>query len=197
MAKTLLKRWNGKTVEEASAMKVDGVSGATFSSRGILGNMRVGCHHTQLNCNSSLRLRSVAVSSWACRPLPYPCLSKPPLSSLQQASQHRRSRFLVWLLHVVVDNLRLYVQWHEHRCLAPPYPFAHHGFYLSLGKRTITARTSVRTAAFKNLIGKNVKEYKVKINSKNIKRLNTFRKVLFAVLMLLPLDGRVVRLGRL
>ena len=41
-ASALLTRWNGKTTEQALAMKVDGVSGATFSSRGIIGNMKAG-----------------------------------------------------------------------------------------------------------------------------------------------------------
>lgn len=35
MVKPLLKSWNGRTPDEALKMKVDAVSGATFSSRGI------------------------------------------------------------------------------------------------------------------------------------------------------------------
>ena len=33
-ASALLTRWDGKTTEQALAMKVDGVTGATFSSKG-------------------------------------------------------------------------------------------------------------------------------------------------------------------
>lgn len=33
--KPLLAKWNGKTIDEALRLKVDAVSGATFSSRGI------------------------------------------------------------------------------------------------------------------------------------------------------------------
>ena len=40
--KPLLAKWNGKTIDEALRLKVDAVSGATFSSRGIIGNMRRG-----------------------------------------------------------------------------------------------------------------------------------------------------------
>lgn len=38
-AQTLLQRWQGKTVDEALALQVDGVSGATFSSEAIKGNV--------------------------------------------------------------------------------------------------------------------------------------------------------------
>lgn len=41
-AATLLDKWKGKTVEEAKSMKVDAVSGATFSSKAIIGNMQRG-----------------------------------------------------------------------------------------------------------------------------------------------------------
>ena len=41
-AKELFARWQGKTVDQALAMKVDGVSGATFSSKAIIENMRRG-----------------------------------------------------------------------------------------------------------------------------------------------------------
>lgn len=39
---SLLKSWDGKTVEEALAMKVDAVSGATYSSTAIMANMEAG-----------------------------------------------------------------------------------------------------------------------------------------------------------
>ena len=38
----LLTQWNGKTIAEAESMKVDVVTGATFSSRAIIGNMQRG-----------------------------------------------------------------------------------------------------------------------------------------------------------
>ena len=41
-AKTLFDRWKGKTVDEAMAKKVDAVTGATFSSKAIIGNMNRG-----------------------------------------------------------------------------------------------------------------------------------------------------------
>lgn len=41
-ASTLLSLWKGKTIDEAMAMKVDAVSGATFSSKAIINNMQLG-----------------------------------------------------------------------------------------------------------------------------------------------------------
>lgn len=41
-AASLFNQWKSKTVDEAVSMKVDAVSGATFSSRAIIGNMQRG-----------------------------------------------------------------------------------------------------------------------------------------------------------
>ena len=41
-ASVLLDEWKGKTIEESQTMQVDAVSGATYSSRAIIGNMQRG-----------------------------------------------------------------------------------------------------------------------------------------------------------
>ncbi len=46
-ASALLASWNGKTVDEAMEMKVDAVSGATFSSKAIIGNMERGLQYAK------------------------------------------------------------------------------------------------------------------------------------------------------
>ena len=48
-ARELLGRWNGKTTEQALAMKVDGVTGATYTSNAIIGNMKAGLQYTAKN----------------------------------------------------------------------------------------------------------------------------------------------------
>ena len=48
-AKTLLDRWNGRTVDEALAMDVDAVSGATFSSEAIKQNVELGLKYAKYN----------------------------------------------------------------------------------------------------------------------------------------------------
>lgn len=44
-AKTLLKQYEGKSVSKAVTMKVDAVSGATFSSRALIKNVQAGAKY--------------------------------------------------------------------------------------------------------------------------------------------------------
>ena len=46
-AKGLLSAWNGKTLDEASQMQVDAVTGATYSSKAIIGNVKRGLQFAQ------------------------------------------------------------------------------------------------------------------------------------------------------
>lgn len=48
-ASALLTKWNGKTIEDAQKMKVDAVSGATFSSKAIIGNVQRGLQYAAKN----------------------------------------------------------------------------------------------------------------------------------------------------
>ena len=48
-ASVLLDRWNGLTVEDAQKMKVDAVSGATFSSKAIIANVQRGLQYAAKN----------------------------------------------------------------------------------------------------------------------------------------------------
>lgn len=45
----LLTKWNGLTIEDARKMKVDAVSGATFSSKAIIGNVQRGLQYAAKN----------------------------------------------------------------------------------------------------------------------------------------------------
>ena len=55
-ASSLFGKWRGKTVDEAMAEEVDAVTGATFSSRAIIANMKCGLayakRHAELNKDS-------------------------------------------------------------------------------------------------------------------------------------------------
>ncbi len=42
MAKTLLAKYEGKTVKKAASMDVDGVSGATYTSKALKKNVKLG-----------------------------------------------------------------------------------------------------------------------------------------------------------
>ena len=47
--KKLLDSWNGKKVKAASKMKVDAVTGATFSSKAVIKNVQLGLDYYQKN----------------------------------------------------------------------------------------------------------------------------------------------------
>ena len=48
-AETLLKKFVGKSVDEAEQMKVDGVSGATYSSKALIQNVKGGLKYYREN----------------------------------------------------------------------------------------------------------------------------------------------------
>ena len=48
-AKALLKQFEGKTVKKAAKLEVDGVSGATYSSKALVKNMKQGLEYYQNN----------------------------------------------------------------------------------------------------------------------------------------------------
>jgi electron transport complex protein RnfG len=47
--KKLLDKWNGLTVKNAASTKIDGVTGATFTSKAIKENVRLGLEYYQKN----------------------------------------------------------------------------------------------------------------------------------------------------
>ena len=47
--KQLLNSWNGKKVKAASKMKVDAITGATFSSKAVIKNVQLGLDYYQKN----------------------------------------------------------------------------------------------------------------------------------------------------
>lgn len=47
--KQLLNKWDGKTVNEAMKMKVDGVTGATYSSEAVIKNVQMGLKYYKRN----------------------------------------------------------------------------------------------------------------------------------------------------
>ena len=45
--KALLEKWNGLKVKDAKALKVDGVTGATFSSEAVIKNVQIALDYYQ------------------------------------------------------------------------------------------------------------------------------------------------------
>ena len=48
-ASAILAKWNGHTIEEVAKLKVDGMLGATFSSKAIIGNVQRGLQYVANN----------------------------------------------------------------------------------------------------------------------------------------------------
>lgn len=192
MAKALLTRWNGKTVEEALSMKVDGVSGATFSSRGILGNMRVGLQYAAKKTEKRSIFADFDLSAKNICGLIVALMA----AILPLFVKNRRYRLCQQILNIAVLGFWCgsFMSWsailgymsngmNVIALLLPTLLLIVAFIYPLFGKKNYYCTNVCPYGCVQELIGKNVK-YKIKMSSATIKRLNLFRKVLFAVLML-------------
>lgn len=64
-ATTLLGKWRGKTIDEAAGMKVDAVSGATYSSKAIIGNVRRGLGYAQTAIGGAANEADGGAEAWS------------------------------------------------------------------------------------------------------------------------------------
>lgn len=196
-ASRLLTRWNGKTVDEALQMKVDGVSGATFSSRGIIGNMQRGLQYAaktkaqpsvldRLDLNAKTIVGLIVVLMGAVIPLFY---------------HNRRWRTIQLSLNVIVLGLwcGTFLSW----SMFINYASSGINFWISLvpivmlitafvyplfGKKQFYCTNICPFGSLQELAGKAHKK-KWRMSSKLVRRLTLFRQILFAVLMILTLTG--------
>lgn len=191
-AKTLLTKWNGKTLDEAATLEVDAVSGATFSSKAIIGNMQRGLQYARQSTEEQsiwaqfdLSTKSIAgllvVLMAAIIPLFY---------------KNKTYRLVQQLLNVAVLGF-----WcGSFLCYSAFIGFASNGMnvfallvpvimlitafiYPLFGKKTYYCTNICPLGSLQELTGKCVK-YNLKMKSKTVKRLDTFREALWAVLML-------------
>lgn len=197
-AKALLTRWNGKTLEEAQALKVDGVSGATFSSRGIIGNMQRGLQYAakstaqpsildKLDLSAKSIVGLIVVLMGAIIPLFY---------------HNRRWRMVQLSLNVIVLGLwcgtflswSLFVNYASSGInvwvsLIPIVMLVTAFIYPLFGKKQFYCTNICPFGSLQELAGKTNPKNKWKLGNKTVKRLNLFRQLLFAVLVVLMLTG--------
>lgn len=197
-AKSLLTKWNGKTVEEALSMKVDAVSGATFSSRGIIGNMQRGLQYAakstaspsvfdKLDLSAKTVVGLVVVLLGAIIPLFY---------------HNRRWRTIQLALNVIVLGLwsgtflswSLFINYASNGInvwvsLIPIVMLITAFVYPLFGKKQFYCTRICPFGSLQELAGRANRKHKWKLSAKTTKRLDTFRQVLFAVLMVLTLTG--------
>ena len=205
-ASALLTKWNGKTIDEAKGMKVDAVSGATFSSKAIIGNMQRGLQYAQkqealasqndadgsLGGSGSSTLGSFDMSAKNIVGLIVVLMA----AILPLFIKNRKYHLCQLVLNVVVlgfwcgaflsyTSLIGYMA-HGINVLALLVPcimlitaFA----YPLFGKKTYYCTHVCPFGSLQQVAGKCLK-YKVKMGRQTLKRLDLFRKVLWALLML-------------
>lgn len=196
-AKALLTRWNGKTVEEAQKMKVDGVSGATFSSRGIIGNMQRGLQYAAKNSVQPSILDKMDLSAKTIVGLIVVLLG----AIIPLFYHNKRWRMIQLSLNVIVLGLwcGTFLSWSTFVnfasnginvwvSLIPIVMLITAFIYPLFGKKQYYCTNICPFGSLQELAGK-TNHKKWKMGPKTVKRLTLFRQILFAVLMVLMLTG--------
>ena len=205
-ASALLTKWNGKTIDEAMDLKVDAVSGATFSSKAIIGNMQRGLQYAQkqealasqndadgsLGGSDSSTLGSFDRSAKNIVGLIVVLMA----AILPLFIKNRKYHLCQLVLNVVVlgfwcgaflsyTSLIGYMA-HGINVLAllvPCIMLITAFVYPLFGKKTYYCTHVCPFGSLQQVTGKCVK-YKVKMSQKTLRRLDMFRQVLWALLML-------------
>lgn len=198
VASSLLTRWNGKTIDEAEQMKVDGVSGATFSSRGIIGNMMAGLQYADKNAVNTSAFGKMDLSAKSIIGLVVVLMG----AIVPLFYHNKRYRTLQLCLNVVVLGLwcgtflswSLFVNFMSNGInvwvsLIPIVMLITAFVYPLFGKKNYYCTNICPFGSLQDLAGKINKRNKWKLGKKTVSRLGYFRQLLFAALMVLMLTG--------
>lgn len=197
-AKALLTRWNGKSIDEASKMKVDAVSGATFSSRGIIGNMQRGLQYAAKNAKEPSVFDKMDLSAKTIIGLIVVLMGA--IIPLFYRNRHWRTiqlslnvivlglwcgTFLSWSLFInyMSSGINFWVS------LIPVIMLITAFIYPLFGKKQYYCTHICPFGSIQELAGKVNRRGKWKMGRKTVKYLTLFRRILFAVLMILMLTG--------
>lgn len=196
-ASKLLTRWNGKTIDEALQMKVDGVSGATFSSRGIIGNMQRGLQYAaendvepsildKMDLSAKTIIGLIVVLMGAIIPLFYHNKQwrTVQLSLNVIVLGLWCGTFLSWSMFInyASSGINLWIS------LIPIVMLITAFVYPLFGKKQFYCTNICPFGSLQDLAGKTHKK-KWRMSGQLVKRLTRFRQILFAVLMVLTLSG--------
>ena len=200
-ASALLDAWNGKTIEEAYALKVDAVSGATFSSKAIIGNMHKGLQYAKAQTDASaaaktdgtmphLSLKDIAGLLVALMAATLPLFIKNKLYRLCQQVLNvvvlgfwcGTAISYTSLLGYASHDMNIFVY-------AVPAIMTITAFvYPLFGKKSYYCAHVCPFGSLQEVAGKSVKR-KIRMSSKTVKRLDIFRQWLWAALMLCIWSG--------
>ena len=196
-ARELLGRWNGKTTEQALAMKVDGVTGATYTSNAIIGNMKAGLQYAAKNVKETsffdkldLRAKTIIGLFVVLMAAIIPLFVK-----------NKRYRVFQLLLNFVVLGLwgGTFISWsvlvgfmsggiNVWISLIPIVMLITAFVYPLFGKKNYYCTHVCPLGSVQELVGM-ANHNKWKMSKQTTEYLDHFRKVLFWILMLLMLAG--------
>lgn len=191
-ASALLTKWNGRTVEEAQKLKVDAVSGATFSSKAIIGNVQRGLQYAEKNPVQDSIWAELDFSSKAIAGLIVVLLA----AIVPLFVKDRRYRISQQILNVIVLgfwcgsflNFTSIVSYMSNgmnvlTLIVPVIMLITAFVYPLFGKKSYYCTHVCPFGSLQELAGKCV-GYEIKMKPKTTKRLDLFRQLLWAVLML-------------
>ena len=196
-ASELLNRWNGKTTEQALAMKVDGVTGATYSSNAIIGNMKAGLQYATKNMKETsffdrLDLRAKTIIGFIVVLM---------AAIIPLFVKNKRYRIFQLLLNFVVLGLwgGTFISWsvlvgfmsggmNVWISLIPIIMLITAFIYPLFGKKNYYCTHVCPLGSVQELAGM-TNHNKFKMSKQTVQYLEHFRKVLFWVLMVLMLAG--------
>ena len=196
-ASELLGRWNGKTTEQALAMKVDGVTGATYTSNAIIGNMKSGLQYAAKNVKETtffdkLDLRAKTIIGFIVVLM---------AAIIPLFVKNKRYRVFQLLLNFVVLGLWVgtFISWsvlvgfmsggiNVWISLIPIIMMITAFVYPLFGKKNYYCTHVCPLGSVQELAGM-ANHNKWKMSKRLTQNLEHFRKVLFWVLMLLMLAG--------
>lgn len=199
-ASTLLTSWNGKTIDEAMQMKVDAVSGATFSSKAIIGNMQRGLQYAQkqqalTSENKEEKMSSVNSFDGSAKNITG-LIVVLMAAILPLFIKNKKYHLCQLILNIAVlgfwcgaflsyTSLIGYMA-HGINIFAVIIPFIMlitAFIYPLFGKKTYYCTHVCPFGSLQQIAGKCMK-HKVKMSQKTVQRLNIFRQVLWALLMI-------------
>lgn len=203
-AAVLLDQWKGKGIDDAAKMKVDAISGATFSSNAIIGNMQKGLQYAceKLKDNGNIKDNDNGENGFSptvkniCGLIVVLMAAVLPLFI-----KDKRYRFVQMLLNIIVLGF-----WcGTFLSYSSLMGFAANGInlpamaiaalmvitafaYPLFGKKTYYCTNVCPFGALQQLAGQCVK-FKIKINARTLHRLDIARQLLWAALMVCIWSG--------
>lgn len=190
-ASQLLTKWNGKSIDEAQRMQVDAVSGATFTSKAIVENMRRGLQYAakakaDANIWSKLDLsaKSLVALAVALMAAILPLFIK---NKLYRLVQHVLNVTILGFWCGTFLNYTSMVGYMSNgmnvlALLVPVVMLVTAFVYPLFGKKSYYCTNLCPYGSLQELAGKCMR-YKIKMRPKTTKRLDLFRQILWAVLM--------------